>query len=166
MTTTTVKTAKPASQKQLDLITKLMGEKFFDDKATETMNTFYADYQSSTKTASSFISFMFRLPRKENVVNRFDPAAGMYRMGDELYRVKISRNGQWYAEMAVKPIPGSGRKSLSWEYLGKRINLSTAEILSDAEAGKFSGYCVRCNAELTVPESIERGMGPVCANKA
>lgn len=164
--TNTTTVAKPASTKQLDLIAKLMGEKMFDDAATETMNEFYADYQSSSKIASKFISFMFRLPRKQEVADPFKPEAGMYRVGDDLFRIKISRSsGQWYAEVAVKPIPGSGRKSLKWDYVGKRVKLSTAEKLSDAEAGKFSGYCVRCNAELTVPESIERGMGPVCANK-
>ena len=29
----------------------------------------------------------------------------------------------------------------------------------------FSGRCRRCNRELTVPESIESGIGPVCAGK-
>jgi hypothetical protein len=29
-----------------------------------------------------------------------------------------------------------------------------------------SGACSRCGRELTTPESIERGLGPVCAGKA
>jgi hypothetical protein len=164
MTTTT--TTKPASQKQLDLISNLMGEKMFDDAATQRFNDEFSDYENNVKVASKFIGFMFKLPRKDGKgTSRFNPEAGMYAMGGELYRVKISRTGNWYAELAVKPIPGSGRKSISWDYIGKGINLSTAQPLSDAEAGKFVGYCVRCNAQLTVKESIERGMGPVCANK-
>lgn len=164
MTNTTTK-IPAATGKQLDLITKLMGEKFFDDSATQRFNDEFSNYQSSVKVASSFITFMFKLPKKETVANRFNPEPGMYRMDDALYRVKVSRTGNWYAEVAVKPEPESGRKSLKWDYLGKRVNLSTAVALDDAEAGKFVGYCVRCNAELTVPESIERGMGPVCAKK-
>lgn len=34
-----------------------------------------------------------------------------------------------------------------------------------AEYGKLYGRCVRCQAPLTDEESIERGMGPVCAGK-
>lgn len=34
-----------------------------------------------------------------------------------------------------------------------------------AELGKLYGCCVRCGATLTREESIERGMGPVCAGK-
>ena len=162
MTTTTAKTVKPASQKQLDLITKLMGEKFFDDQAQARFNAEFSDYKGNVKVASSFITFMFKLPRKETVENRFNPEPGMYRMDDDLYRVKVSRTGNWYAEVAVKPESGS---KLKWDYLGKRVNLSTAQALDDAEAGRFVGYCVRCNAELTDPDSIARGIGPVCANK-
>ena len=163
--TTTTKTIPAATTKQLDLISDLMGKKFFDADAQAKFDAEFTDYKSSVKTASSLISFMFKLPLKETVANRFNPEPGMYRMDDALYRVKVSRTGNWYAEVAVKPEPESGRKSLKWDYLGKRVNLSTAEALSDAEAGKFVGYCVRCNAELTVLESIERGMGPVCAKK-
>lgn len=33
------------------------------------------------------------------------------------------------------------------------------------EYGRMTGACSCCNRELTNPESIERGIGPVCAKK-
>lgn len=165
MTTTT---AKPASTKQIDLISNLLSEKLIDSDTQAFIDSKFSGYDRNSKTASGLIRFLFTMPRiggGTSGTTRFTPEAGLYRMDDALYRVKISRTGNWYAEVAVKPVPGSGRKSLDWDYLGKRVNLADAVALSDAEAGKFVGYCVRCNAELTVLESIERGMGPVCAKK-
>lgn len=47
-------------------------------------------------------------------------------------------------------------KAFSWLWQ----NLAT----QDAEVW-HSGRCGRCNRELTTPESIERGLGPVCAGR-
>lgn len=163
---TTATATKPASDRQINLITNLLGEKLINDEAQAVIDDKYATWRDSSKTASSFITFLFKMPRVDGGANptaRFDPEPGVYRMEDTIYRVRISRAGHWYAEAAVKPVPGSGRKSVSWDYLGKRVNLRNAVVVDDAEAGKFLGYCIRCNAELTDPDSIARGMGPVCA---
>lgn len=170
--TTTNSTARP-SDKQLNLLAKLAVERgttvqeLADRKFNEgfDLNTLTGGRDGS---ASALITFTFGIPRVGgNTVGntKFDPEAGMYADGDDIFRVKISKSGNWYAQRAIKPMPGSGRKSLDWEYLGKRVNLANARQLSEAEAGKYLGYCIRCNAELTDPESIERGMGPICATR-
>lgn len=166
MTTTT--TTKPASQKQLDLITKLFDEKLLtaDDVAWASQE--YGDYRTNVKTASGLITWLFGRPRKQPAsgTTKFAPDAGVYLAGDTIYRVRIAKSsGQWYAEKCVKPEPDSGRKSLSWDYVGKRVDLSGATVMDDAEAGRYLNYCIRCGAELTDPDSIARGMGPICANK-
>jgi hypothetical protein len=47
-----------------------------------------------------------------------------------------------------------------------------ADLLSRPEAGReaglnylFEGRCRRCNRSLTVPESIRKGIGPICEGK-
>lgn len=53
-----------------------------------------------------------------------------------------------------------------WEYAGGAISkLSESNALTVEEAaalGHRYGICVCCGAELTDPQSIERGIGPVC----
>ncbi|HEX2616634.1 MAG TPA: DUF6011 domain-containing protein [Flavobacteriales bacterium] len=158
---------KPASDKQRALISRLMDEKFIEDTIAPVLHDLIAKMET-TKQASAIISMMMALPTAPGMerqgTTRFEPAAGVYRMEDELYRVQIAKSsGQWYAQRAIKPATEGGK--LKWEYLGKRINLADAEALDEAEAGRFFGYCIRCNAELTDPESIARGMGPVCASR-
>lgn len=166
--TTTTKPRKPASDKQLNLIKNLFDEKLLTEQDVEWASQEFTNYREDSKQASGLITWLFGRPRKnpeQGNTTRFTPESGVYRLDDTIYRVRISRAGHWYAERCDKPVPGSGRKSLSWEYIGKRIDLSGAVSLDDAEAGKYLGYCIRCGAELTVPESLARGMGPVCANK-
>lgn len=45
-----------------------------------------------------------------------------------------------------------------------RINGALA-LLRDPSRAKVSRNCIRCNATLTTPESIEAGMGPTCRDK-
>lgn len=165
MTTTTT---RPASDKQIDLVNNLFSEKLVSDEAQARISTEFAAWSDDVKVASSLITFLFTLPRKggdKPRTPRFDPEPGVYLMDNFIYRVRISRTGNWYAEKCEKPLADSGRKSLSWDYVGKRVNLRDALLVDDAQAGKFLGYCIRCGAELTDPDSIARGMGPICANK-
>lgn len=165
MTAPTI-TGKPVSDRQRALISRLLDEKVIEDTVAEALHTMIADMQT-TKQASAIIDMLFALPRKDATegTSRVEPTDGLYRVGDDIVRIKVSKSGNWYAQRAMKPGPNSGRKSLIWDYLGKRIDMHGAEALADEEAGKFLGYCVRCNAELTDPDSIARGIGPVCAKK-
>jgi hypothetical protein len=52
--------------------------------------------------------------------------------------------------------------------LANLVNIGQANILTLEEAvaiGQAVGHCVMCGAQLTDPESIRRGIGPVCATK-
>jgi len=164
-------TTKRPSDKQLGLIATLAVERGLTaqqaaDAAFETsgfdLNTLTGGRPG---TASKLITYLFRLPRadgQDTTPRRFTPEAGFYRRGDDVVEVRISKAGNWWAQLAVK-VPG--RKSLKWEYVGHRIDLSTADRLSAAEAGKFYGFCMLCGALLTDPDSIERGIGPICMQK-
>ena len=157
--TTPTKQAKPASENQLGLITKLAGERGFDLTGI--------DFDSLTGgrsgSASLLISSLFDMPRVDGQgTTKVDPDAGFYRVGDDIVQVRISKSGNWYAQLAVK-VPG--RKSLKWDYIGKRIDMGTAQRMTEAEAGQFYGFCMMCGALLEDPDSIARGIGPVCAKR-
>lgn len=52
-------------------------------------------------------------------------------------------------------------KAFAW-FFGHLVRGST---FPDVLEVYHNGYCGRCNRELTVPESVELGLGPVCAEK-
>lgn len=158
MTSTETQT-KPASEKQISLIDKLAGERAFDLTGI--------DLESLTGgrngSASALISTLFGMPRADGQgTTKVDPEAGFYRVDTDIVQVRISKSGNWYAQLAVK-VPG--RKSLKWDYIGKRIDMRTAERMTEVEAGRFYGFCMMCGALLEDPDSIERGIGPVCAKR-
>lgn len=159
---------KQMSDKQRNLITSLCAERGMDVAQT-VAERFGADVALDDLTggrdgqASDLISTLFAIkrPAREGTT-KADPAEGLYRVDDEIVRIKLSKSGNWYAQMAMKR---PGRTTFTWEYLGKRINMADAQVIADDEAGRYLGYCIRCCAELTDPESIARGMGPVCAKR-
>jgi hypothetical protein len=153
MTTTATRPSAP----QIDLIGRLLTERTFDLEA----NGFDLDALTGGRngTASALITALFDAPRAGQPAA---PAEGLYRVGDDVVRIKTSKAGNWYGQIAVKPAAG-GR--LSWDYLGKRVNLAGATLLTDAEAGRLLVYCVRCGAELTNEDSKAAGIGPVCATR-
>lgn len=163
---TTAIATKPASDKQLTLIRDLLaGATNFDLAAWldahDLLDT--ADLTGGRDgTASALITALFAAKPAREGTSRKDPEPGLYRVDGEIVRIKLARSGNWYAQQATKR---PGRTTFAWEYLGKRINMADAEPIADDEAGRFLGYCVRCCAELTDPDSIARGLGPVCAKK-
>jgi len=85
---------------------------------------------------------------------------GMYRTDDdEIVKVKMNR--------AQTSIYGSVHDGDEWVYTPgiTRKNLTRLTIEEAAAYGKLYGVCIVCSRELTNPESIERGIGPVCINK-
>jgi hypothetical protein len=88
---------------------------------------------------------------------------GMYRLGDNIYRVKLSQAGRLYA-MRFTP-EGASR----FAYEGGAIHRLSADnrmTVADAqEVGAQVGMCCVCGRDLIVAENIERGIGPVCARR-
>jgi hypothetical protein len=112
-----------------------------------------------------------------------DPEQGTYQDGKGLvFSVKIAvhGSGNLVARQLIIPDPGKtsadgdpegmGEARPYWDYLGLARNYLPADAklmtLEEAEAfGKLYGVCCDCGTVLTNPESIERGIGPVCAGK-
>ena len=159
----TATAARPISDKQRDLIMRLHDE--LGQPVAIDLDTLTGGKDGS---ASRYISGLFAVKAQagggaKSGTTKVDPKPGLYKVDDDMIvRIRMSKSGNWYAQQAMKR---PNRATITWDYLGKRINMSRAVPVDDAEAGKFLGYCVRCCAELTKPESIARGMGPVCAKK-
>lgn len=101
---------------------------------------------------------MFRPAAKVATVEK--PAPGFYRDADgQTLRVKENkeRTGVYALVLA---------ESGEWEY--RRHSLTGLVALTVEEAAEYghrTGNCLCCGRELTVAESIERGIGPVCLAK-
>lgn len=155
--------ANPASEKQIALITKLLGER---DLGRD------VDVASLTGgrggSASALIDELFAAPKKVSGNRRGGWDAGMYLGSDDrIYRVYL---GQQSGQMLVKEVVGDPEHGYAMEYLGLAAKHVPADArrmtLDEAKAwGKATGSCVKCGRRLDVPESVDAGIGPVCASK-
>ena len=89
-------------------------------------------------------------------------ALGMYRRDGAVYRVVNSQAGRPYAKRLN---PATGK----FDYAAGAIRtLTPADRMSLSEAAEYGraiGRCCVCGATLTDPESVARGIGPVCGGR-
>jgi len=118
----------------------------------------------SKSEASTLITTLKALPYVPRAPRAGAPASdlveGIYFRDGEVYKVKKSSAGRMYALI----LRGS-----SWSYdpsnvrglaLENRITLEQA-----SEFGIRTGVCAICGIPLTNLDSLERGIGPVCARR-
>jgi hypothetical protein len=115
--------------------------------------------------ASKLIGELKALPNatvSRPAADKLEP--GKYIKDGVVYEVAISGKGYPYAKELVIENGHS-----SFEYAPGAVRNLTAHdklTLEQAEAyGHEHGVCCLCGRELTNPDSIERGIGPVCASK-
>lgn len=173
MTTATV---SPASDKQLAFIAKLTAEG----------RTATVPFDGSKASASRYIEALLASPRPQAQPaataassTAAAPAAatptevGMYRKGEDIYRVKESEAGRLYA-MKLTAISGQRLRDadeavVRWTFVYERgaiHQLTAADKLTLEEAkawGIRTGTCCVCARLLTDAKSVLAGIGPVCA---
>jgi Family of unknown function (DUF6011) len=125
----------------------------------------------SKVSASALIGTLLQRPKvvAVNAGGVVEPKAelapGYYVKGESYYEVVISKAGRAYAKILTQRPSGSW----GWDYAKGAVSTITADDKLTAEQasefGWMHGTCMRCCADLTVPESVERGYGPVCAAK-
>lgn len=173
-----VEIKRPASDKQTALIRKLTTEKVWVTPGVEVRTGDCAEVDTIDRVllgeaveswqASKAIDYLFAAPRVARADARTEePAAGMYRDGDTVYRVYL---GQQSGRMLVKRVVGNKEDGYSYEYVGaatsKLPSSAVPMSLDEAKAwGRMTGFCCVCAAQLDDPESVDRGIGPVCAKK-
>lgn len=169
MTNNATATARPASPKQVNYIRSLIERKGAQlllaggDRIAE----------MTSREASAMIDMLLAKPDapKAAPAPRAEVPEGLHVTGGTVYKVQTSRTtGKRYAKrldlVTVIPLRTVGQ----WEYAGaaplRSLSESTVVTLEEAQAFGFDfGICMCCGALLTNPESIERGIGPVCATK-
>ena len=108
------------------------------------------------------VSGGFGVPERKKIEIREDVSEGIWRNDDEqLIEVALTRNGQLVGKLIDEE---TGKR----EYLGKRGlgGLTRKLTLEEAqEWGRRTGVCCSCGRELTDPDSISRGLGPICARR-
>lgn len=87
---------------------------------------------------------------------------GYYSNGSEIVQLVLSKTDRLYAKRLVI-IDGRG----SWVYapglISRMQNYSPLTLEQASEFGVRFGVCAVCGRTLTNPDSIDRGIGPVCA---
>lgn len=159
-----------ATAKQISFINSLLGERELTLGTGQTVEQIREQAETlSVEQASKWIERLLSLPKKESTPRRatFNSdrfvEAGMYRDGETVIRVYF---GQQSGRMLAKKLVEHG-DHWDWEYLGLAARFVAEETprLSIEEAAKFgrmTGTCAVCARRLDVPESVERGIGPVC----
>lgn len=159
---TVLATQNPATEKQLAFLIKLLAEKIEDEAKALDAIKWVNEHRMSKATASAKISEYMAMPSVRKAFSSTPELdEGMYRVGEDIFKVYHTQAGH----LATKQLTEDG-----FEYTGKRpLSFITAEhrmTLDEAkEYGKVTGTCCNCGRTLTNEESIEAGIGPICAGK-
>ena len=175
-----------ATDKQKDLIRKLLAEKDLTGTAFDApawlggtewelllgsagvgTPTTAIDFMTK-RQASENIDELFKLPRLAKAGSGRAVEAGMYVAGTRIFRAYL---GQQSGKILCKEVTADGVGGYTMEYLG----LAAKHIPADArrmtleeakEWGRATGSCVKCGRRLDVPESVDAGIGPKCAQSS
>lgn len=150
---------KPASDSQVEWIAKMVQQKDLKASVVERIENELAEGMTS-KQAAQWLDWLFS-PERKDKIREEGPEAGFYRIEDVIYRVKVSKAGNWYAEEAI--LPAATKSRINWEYIGKNLAFAGATKLTAQEAGRFTSYCMVCGQRLNDPTSRYNGIGPDCA---
>lgn len=180
-TSTSTRTARLASRRQIDYIASLVAERdtaapnvpVFIDKAREQVMA----RTLTSAFASEVIELLQAQPRKASAPSRPQVEEGMYLLGDDIYKVQraVHGSGHLYAkrlEMTDSGVLDGERlypAKFTFNYAAGAMRLLRPEhkmTLEQAkEFGALYGTCCVCGRTLTNETSIEAGIGPVCAGR-
>lgn len=178
------KTDRKISPKQREYLLSLLDQR---EVPMETSDLLYKclrisedpeEFGMSMADASAMIDDLKMRPKKqpryENArpaapPTNVEPKAGMYRRDNgEIVRVYL---GQQSGFMLLKRLVEDEHSEHGWayEYVGRasyKLGNATPLPLEEAQKfGRMTGTCCVCARRLDVPESVEAGIGPVCAKR-
>lgn len=177
----TATAARPASDKQVALIVRLLAEKpswterlngLVWERAFDILGNQGSDDPKfvSSREASAVIDALFKVP--SGSADKPQAAKpGYYVRGAEDAREVLvvvenrAKTGTYAKRLEIST--GGLKTTARWEYApGVGRTLAGLEPLTVEEAarlGHMHGVCVICARSLTDPDSVQRGIGPVCA---
>lgn len=172
--TTTI--TRPATAKQAWFVRKLIAERTaslaaLPGAADNLLADFCADKALDTRQASTLINALMSLPTNSTPIRAkqlarpvVDP--GYYVTADGVVYVVVE-NRAGTATYAKRMVVTDGRGS--WEYApggtAALAGLAPLSVERAAELGHQHGVCMICGRGLTDPDSVRRGIGPVCSAK-
>lgn len=179
MTTATAPATAPATlnatEKQLAFIARLLEEgrsaTIFFDGTKAGASRYIEALLASPRRATPAPAAQVATPATPAVAR--PTSVGMYRQGEDIYRVKESETGNLYA-MKLTAISGqrlrdSDEAVVRWTFVYERgaiHQLTAADKLTLEEAKQWgirTGTCCVCARLLTDAKSVLAGIGPVCA---
>jgi len=161
--TTVLATQNPATEKQINFLIKLLAERIENPEQSLNAIKWVNEHRLSKATASAKIEQYLNMPRVRRAFSSTPELdEGMYQIGKEIFKVYRTRETD---ELVTKTLTEDG-----FEYTGKKpLSRITAEHRMTIEQakhyGQVTGTCCQCGRKLTKEESIEAGIGPVCAGK-
>jgi hypothetical protein len=185
----------PATEKQLDLIRKLDGQRDVpvagstpeEARILETIFDVFGGGKFVGKgEASAAISYLMERPFARAGGGELPPAVapsadpvreeGVYEHDDRVYMVVRSGAGRLYAKVLTERLSHIRRLTeagetvhATFEYdAGAVRSLSATDRVSPERArelGQVTTYCCVCGTKLEDAESVKRGIGPTCAKK-
>lgn len=168
-----------ASEKQVKYVLDLLSQREWPDELSED------DVRNmERRQVSKLINSLKQSPKRRTFRERAELEAGLYRLMDgTIVRVYLGqRSGKMLAKQLVfvgtmssdeediaKGLPATWEK---WSYV--YMGLAAKHVAGDyrkltmeeaQQWGATTRSCCVCARRLDVPESVDRGIGPVCANK-
>lgn len=162
----TVASLRPVSEAQIKFIKSLLGER--DTTAVEAeviaARRLAVEGLLSSSQASGFITLLQGQPKKPS--GSSDLKAGVYTDGVAVIRVYLGQQSGKLLAKAVDTVNGEA----DYDYLGlasRYVDETFHRMTLDevGAMGKTSGTCIICGRRLDDPESVDRGIGPICAAK-
>lgn len=153
------------TEKQHTLIIKLANERQVDGEALARL--LEALHSLDTRRASETITWLLKQPRKDTGRTSTPVPEGMHQTGGMIFKVQRSPDtGNLYAKkLVLDEYTGTWR----FEYArGMMTHLSADTLMTLEQAKQFGalyGTCCVCGRTLTNEESIDAGIGPICATK-
>lgn len=177
---------KVATEKQVAFIKRLLDERVVDDEYVHWLLCQIESGDLMSSGASVEIAVLMGKPKKNSSVRaqahkpNVEAVEGFYTYEGNTYEVKTSKTGHKYAMLlVVKEIGTCGgceacdgenackKVKASWKYeQGAMKNFQKFVRMTVEQAAEFGhkfGVCMCCGRTLTNPESIARGIGPICA---
>jgi hypothetical protein len=154
--------ADAASPKQIAFLKSLLADRD-DPSMADAVEKMGGPDALCKKDASRAIDTLMRAPRK-TVAPAAELPAAIYLLDGDVIKVQkaVHGSGHMYAK---KLNPETGK----FEYtqgLIRRLDISMRMTLEQAkEFGALYGVCCNCGRTLTNEDSIEAGIGPICAGK-
>lgn len=159
---------RPATDNQYHFITTLANERELTAEDRAKVLAAVQGKTLSAKGASATIEKLLALPKAAVTTPAGPVEAGVYVNPDgKVFRVYLGQqSGKMLAALAIRHEDGSAE----FDYQGQADRYITAAsrkmTLEEAAAwGKATGTCIVCARRLDVPESVDRGIGPVCYAK-